>query len=235
MAVLNVNTTKCNLCGICIKTCPFNSIELTGESIRINDSCRMCRMCIKNCSQNAIILIDNEKKIVNKKDWKGILVFAEYNEGTIHPVTFELIGIARKLGQKISQPVYCVLIGSKIRQNAFSIIDYGIEKLFVYDNEQLEYFRVDVFANAFEDCIRNVKPSIVLIGGTPIGRSLAPRLSVRFRTGLTADCTILDVRPNSDLVQIRPAFGGNIMAQIVTPNTRPQFATVRYKVMDQAQ
>ncbi len=91
-----------------------------------------------------------------------------------------------------------------------------------------------MYANAFEDCVNKVKPSIVLVGGTSIGRSLAPRMSTRLRTGLTADCTVLDVKENTDLIQIRPAFGGNIMAQIVTPNTRPQFATIRYKVMDEA-
>ena len=111
---------------------------------------------------------------------------------------------------------------------------FGVDKVFVYEDEQLRYFRSDLYTDVFEDCINKVKPAIVLVGATSVGRSLAPRVAVRFRTGLTADCTKLEIRDNTDLVQIRPAFGGNIMAQIITPNSRPQFATVRYKVMDKA-
>ena len=109
---------------------------------------------------------------------------------------------------------------------------YGVDEIAVYDHEELGYFRSDAFAACVEDYIRQAKPSVVLVGATSLGRSLAPRLSTRFRTGLTADCTKLELRENTDLVQIRPAFGGNIMAQIITTNTRPQFATVRYKVMN---
>ena len=101
----------------------------------------------------------------------------------------------------------------------------------VYDKKELEDFRIEPYTFVFSDFINKVKPSSILVGATTVGRSLAPRVAARFRTGLTADCTVLDVKENSDLVQIRPAFGGNIMAQINTPNSRPQMATVRYKVM----
>ena len=94
---------------------------------------------------------------------------------------------------------------------------------------------MDAYTQAFAHCVDRNKPCIILVGATALGRSLAPRLATRFRTGLTADCTVLDVKENTDLVQIRPAFGGNIMAQIITPNHRPQLATVRYKVMDSAE
>ena len=106
-----------------------------------------------------------------------------------------------------------------------------MDEVFVYDYEELKYFRIEPYAAVVEDFINNKKPSILLVGATNIGRSLAPRVAARFKTGLTADCTVLDVKENTDLVQIRPAFGGNIMAQIVTQNSRPQLATVRYKVM----
>jgi electron transfer flavoprotein alpha subunit len=107
---------------------------------------------------------------------------------------------------------------------------YGVDEVFLYNDAALEHFRIEPYAAVFEDFIEKRKPSIVLVGGTTIGRSLAPRVAARFRTGLTADCTVLDVQDNTDLDQIRPAFGGNIMAHIHTPNHRPQFATVRYKV-----
>jgi electron transfer flavoprotein alpha subunit len=149
-------------------------------------------------------------------------------------VTLELIGKARELASKIHHPVTCIFIGYGITERARELLEYGVDKVFVYDDEAFEYYREDLYTNAFEDCIIRSKPSTVLVGATSVGRSLAPRLSTRFRTGLTADCTMLDVKENTDLIQIRPAFGGNIMAQIVTEYTRPQFATVRYKVMEKA-
>lgn len=109
-----------------------------------------------------------------------------------------------------------------------------MDKVYVYEHENFEGFRADCYADAVADCIAAVRPSSVLIGATSLGRSLAPRLSTRFHTGLTADCTTLDIKPNTDMVQIRPAFGGNIMAQILIAHSRPQFATVRYRVMDRA-
>ena len=102
--------------------------------------------------------------------------------------------------------------------------------MFVYDHEELAEFRIEPYTAAFCDFIDKVKPSSILVGATNLGRQLAPRVAARCRTGLTADCTVLEMKDNTDLVQIRPAFGGNIMAQIITPNTRPQFCTARYKV-----
>ena len=127
--------------------------------------------------------------------------------------------------------MYAVFIGSNIYDKAEELLHYGVDKVFVYDEEELKYFRIEPYTAAFSDFINNIKPVAILVGATTIGRSLAPRIAARFKTGLTADCTILDMKENTDLVQIRPAFGGNIMAQIVTPNSRPQLATVRYKVM----
>ncbi len=127
--------------------------------------------------------------------------------------------------------MYAVFIGSNIYDKAEELLHYGVDKVFVYDEEELKYFRIEPYTAAFSDFINNIKPAAILVGATTIGRSLAPRIAARFKTGLTADCTILDMKENTDLVQIRPAFGGNIMAQIVTPNSRPQLATVRYKVM----
>jgi len=114
------------------------------------------------------------------------------------------------------------------------LLTYGFDKVYIYEHESFRYFRSDIFASAFTDVIEKIRPSVVLTGATSIGRSLAPRVSTRLRTGLTADCTGLDITNETDLVQTRPAFGGNIMAQIITPGSRPQFATVRYKVMDEA-
>ena len=124
------------------------------------------------------------------------------------------------------------LQGNNIKDKCGQLLDYGVDEVFVYDSEEYDKFRIEPYSAALEDYINNNKPSIMLVGGTTLGRSLAPRLAARFKTGLTADCTILDVQENTDLDQIRPAFGGNIMAHINTPNSRPQFATVRYKIFN---
>ena len=235
MASLYIDESKCNICGTCQTNCPFGAIDIVNDKIEMNSACKMCKICVKKCPCNAITFVNEQTAAaINKEEWKGIMVFVDHIEGEIHPVTLELIGKAKELAKKINHPVYCVFIGSGISSKAEELLKFGVDKVFVYDCEQLKHYRVDIYANAFENCIRNAKPSIVLVGATSVGRSLAPRLSTRFRTGLTADCTALDVRENSDLVQIRPAFGGNIMAQIITPNSRPQFATVRYKIMDPA-
>ena len=234
MAVLAIYEKKCSLCGSCVKACPFGALKIIGQKVEVNASCKMCRICIKNCPGKAITLIDEARAVIDKNEWKGVLVFVEHIDGVVHPVTLELIGKARELAAKIHHPVYCLFMGSGISGEAENLLNYGVDKVFSYDDEKLRYYRSDLYANVFEDCIKKIKPSIVLVGATSIGRSLAPRVAVRFRTGLTADCTGLDLRDNTDLVQTRPAFGGNIMARIITPNSRPQFATVRYKVMDKA-
>ncbi|WP_461207846.1 electron transfer flavoprotein subunit alpha/FixB family protein [Clostridium sp. DL1XJH146] len=174
----------------------------------------------------------NNLKIENK--WEGILVYVEYNENGIHPITYELIGKALELAKPLDYKVYCVFIGYNIKTQAEKLRLYDIEKVFIYDHKEFEYYREDIYSNAFEACIDKLKPSIVLIGGTDRGKSIAPSLATRFKTGLTADCTDLLMDEKADLIQIRPAFGGNVMAKIVTENHRPQFATVRYKVMDEA-
>lgn len=236
MAVLSFDHEKCNLCGQCIEACPFGALEIIQGRIEVNASCKSCKACIKKCPQNAISFIDEAREKVDTSQWKGILVYVEQDGSAIQPIALELIGEARKLANKIKHPVYSVLLGDVgIAQKAKTLIDHGVDKVYVYEHNELKNFRADVYTNIIEDCINTIKPSVVLVGATSLGRSLAPRLATRFRTGLTADCTELQMRENTDLVQIRPAFGGNIMAQIVSQNTRPQFATVRYKVMDRAE
>lgn len=232
---LVVNHAKCDLCPVCITVCPFNAIINEGGKIVFTEACRVCKICIKQCPQGAISLVDEVRSPVDKTQWRGVMLYVEHEEGVIHPVTWELVGKARELAAKIKHPVYALFLGEDVAKAAPQLLEYGVDKVFVYEHRQLRHFRVDAYADAFADCVNKNKPSIILVGATALGRSLAPRLATRFRTGLTADCTVLDVKENTDLIQIRPAFGGNIMAQIITPNHRPQLATVRYKVMDSAE
>ena len=210
--------------------CPFGAIEIVDGKLSISSGCRMCRNCIRR--GNGVFELSEEKPAatVDKSSWSGIAVIAEVEEGAIHPVSFELLGKARELAGKIGQKVYALLIGTGVIPLARRLAEYGADAVHVYDEEAFRHFRIEPYAAAAEDFIRKVRPCAVLVGGTPAGRSLAPRLAARFRTGLTADCTCLDISPSTDLDQIRPAYGGNIMAHINTPRHRPQFATVRYKI-----
>ena len=199
----------------------------------LNAACKVCGICVKNCPEKAILKLETKVESVDKSQWNDILVFSEVSGGRLHPVSLELIGKARELAAPLGFKVKTVLVGDGVSAFAEELRHYGVSEIAVYDDPALGYFRADAYASCVEDYIKHAKPSVVLVGATSLGRSLAPRLSTRFHTGLTADCTKLELRENTDLVQIRPAFGGNIMAQIITANTRPQFATVRYKVMDQ--
>jgi len=231
MAKLIVNQDNITDIDELLKICPFGAIENNNGKVEISGACKMCRLCVKKGPSGAVEYIEEEIKAIDKSSWKGIGVYVDHVDGEIHPVTYELIGKARELSGKINHPVYAVFVGNNISHKAEELLHYGVDKVFVYDEEELEYFRIEPYTAAFEDFIKKVKPTALLVGATTIGRSLAPRIAARFKTGLTADCTILDMKENTDLIQIRPAFGGNIMAQIVTPNSRPQLATVRYKVM----
>ncbi len=217
---------------ILVDLCPFKAISYNDGRLDISAACRVCRMCV-NKGPSGVITFEEEKvEAINKDDYRGICVYADYNGGSIHNVTFELIGKARQLARVIDHPVYALLIGENTKGAADELLSYGVDKVFVYEHEQLKNFDIERYANCFADFIERIKPSSILVGATNIGRCLAPRVAARFHTGLTADCTKLEMKENTDLVQIRPAFGGNIMAQIVNPNHRPQFATVRYKIFD---
>lgn len=214
-----------------VKICPFGALEIKNDKVDINSGCKMCKLCVRKGPEGAVTFVEDEKKEIDKSLWKGIAVYVDHVDGEIHPVTLELIGKARELADKVNQQVYCIAMGDNIDESVHELLHYGVDKVFLYNHKELKFFRIEPYTSVIEDFINNVKPAVLLVGATTVGRSLAPRVAARFRTGLTADCTILDIKENTDLVQIRPAFGGNIMAQIITPNSRPQLATVRYKVM----
>ena len=211
--------------------CPFGAIaENAAGALEIGAGCRMCRVCIRQ-GGGAFEFVDDTAPGVDKSQWRGIAVVAEIDpSGRLHPVGLELLGKARELAAKIAHPVQAVVIGSHTAEAAEALLAYGADEVHVYEDPAFEHFRIEPYANALEDFIASVHPSSVLVGGTANGRSLAPRVAARFRTGLTADCTVLEMSETTDLDQIRPAYGGNIMAHINTPKHRPQFATVRYKI-----
>ena len=215
-----------------VKLCPFGAISYNNGVLEISSACKMCKMCVRK-SGGIIEYVEEGAKDIDKSLWRGICVYADCSGGQIHRVTYELCGKAKKLASVTGHPVYAVMIGYDIGNCAQRLLHYGVDKVFLYDNAAFRDFRIEPYTAAFCDFIEKHRPSSVLIGATNLGRQLAPRVAARCRTGLTADCTMLEMKENTDLVQIRPAFGGNIMAQIITPNTRPQFCTVRYKIFDE--
>ncbi len=209
--------------------CPFGAISYDG-TLQIGAACKMCRLCVKKGPEGAVTFEEETKPVCRKEEWNGVAVFAEQHGGRVHPVSLELLGKARELAAVTGHPVLAVLIGHRMEKAAEELLRYGADRVYVYDDPACADFLISPYANLFEDFLKKAKPSSVLVGATALGRSLAPKAAARMRAGLTADCTRLEMKENTDLVQIRPAFGGNIMAQIVTPNTRPQFCTVRYKI-----
>ena len=211
-----------------VPLCPFGALSYADGKLDISSGCKMCKMCVRK--GGGLVEFREESREIDKSQWRGICVYADCSGGSIHRVTFELIGKAKQLASVTGHPVYALAIGHHLSGCAGRLLHYGVDKVFCYDHPQLAEFRIEPYAAVFCDFIEKEKPSSILVGATNLGRQLAPRVAARCRTGLTADCTVLEMKENTDLVQIRPAFGGNIMAQIVTPNTRPQFCTVRYKV-----
>lgn len=216
-----------------VKICPFGAMEEKDGKLTINAACKMCRLCVKKGPKGAVEYVDDTvKPSVNKEEWKGIAVYVDHVDGKIHPVTFELLGKAKELAAITGHSVYALFMGNHITEQSRELLHYGADKVFVYEEEELARFKIEPYTAVFEDFIGKIKPSSILVGATTVGRQLAPRVAARMKTGLTADCTILEMNEDTDLSQIRPAFGGNIMAHIKTPNHRPQMATVRYKIMN---
>ncbi len=230
--IINQNMVTPEKAENLIKLCPFGAITYESSKLDISSACKMCKMCVRK-GEGAVEYIEEVKASVDKSLWQGICVYVDHCGDKIHRVTYELLGKAKELAKVTNHPVYALVIGNNSGGGINKLLHYGADKVFVYDDIAFENFRIEPYTAAFCDFIEKIKPSSILVGATNLGRQLAPRVAARCRAGLTADCTVLEMKENTDLVQIRPAFGGNIMAQIISPDTRPQFCTVRYKVFNE--
>ena len=219
-----------------MKVCPFGGLEYVDGKLNFTAGCKNCGLCAKKGPAGLVteVIEQDQTPKIDKSLWRGVSVFIETG---VHPVSYELIGKAKELASVIKHPVYAILIGSKIKNDQYvdEILAYGVDKVYIYEDSAYQEFNIERYAKCVEDFINKIKPTVVLYGGTPLGRSFAPRIAAHFRTGLTADCTRLGMKENTDLIQVRPAFGGNVMAQIVCPNNRPQMSTVRYKIFPMPQ
>ncbi len=233
MAV-RVITDKCRGCKICVKACPFDAITMVGKVAEIGSACTACGVCVEKCPFDAIIREEKESS-TDLSLYHGVWVFAEQRAGKLMSVAIELLGEGRRLADEIGTELCAVLCGSGISDLTKELIGYGADKVYVADSPILENYRTDAYTEVIYQAVTEYKPEIVLLGATHIGRDLGPCLAVKAGTGLTADCTQLEIDPEDKKIkQTRPAFGGNLMATIVCPNHRPQMSTVRPGVMNKA-
>lgn len=227
---------KCIGCGLCVKKCPFDAIHMEGKLAVIDyDRCTLCGACVEVCPVDAILLEKPKEVEKDLSKYKDIWVFCEQKKGNLMGVAFELLGEGRKLADLKNSDLCGVLFGKNIKERADDIIARGADKVYIVDDPELEGFRDDSYAKVMVELVSEYKPEILLAGATSIGRSFIPRVAASLKTGLTADCTGLDINTDGNLMQTRPAFGGNIMATILCTQSRPQIATVRHKVMKEAQ
>lgn len=222
--MIRINADICIGCGQCTSACDFNALEINDGVARVNDNCTSCGMCVSSCPVGAIAAAVAQTA---SQDGRGILVMAQVQNGSALDVSLALCQKAHELNEQSGAPVYAALFGPYEDQTP-RLIQHGADIVLCCSDERLKEEDDGLYADALTMLIQDYRPAIVLFGATSFGRSLAPRMAARLKTGLTADCTGLSIDEESGLLhQTRPAFGGNLMATIVCPNARPQMASVR--------
>lgn len=231
-----IKQDECVGCGACVGTCPFGAIVMENGKARITDACTSCGACVESCPVSAIATDAVAGGKTADASYKGVWVFIEQREGHIRNVSLELIGEGRKLADELGEELAGVVIGDGVEPLAKEVFASGADKVYLVEDAALRQYSTDGYAAAFTRLINKYRPSVILLGATNDGRDLGPRVAARVKTGLTADCTGLSIDPEARLVAwTRPAFGGNIMATIFCPDSRPQMGTVRPKVFKKPQ
>jgi len=233
---IRVIAEKCIGCKACTRACPTQAVTMDGKLATIAlESCNYCGSCVSSCKFEAIVIEIEKQPRENLDQYRGVWVFGEQNDGVLAGVVPELIGAGRRLADARGCELAVVVLGDGLADLAEQIARYPVDKVYCYDHPKLGRFRPEPYTRVMSTLVRKFKPEIVLAGATTTGRSFLSRVATDLYTGLTADCTGLEIGADDGLLyQTRPAFGGNIMATILCPYTRPQMATVRHKVMPAA-
>ena len=220
---------KCIACGQCVEACPFGVLRLEGETLVIGDGCNLCGACVEVCEVEALAVPETEGLAPRPETPPdGVWVLAEQRHGELAPVTIELLGEARRLAEVLDVKVAAVLLGDGVAPLSEALLTAGANQVYLAEHPLLADFVEETYAAALTELARKFQPEIILAGATYLGRAFIPQVAAALKTGLTADCTAFAIDPDQRLLlQTRPAFGGNIMATIITPRTYPQMATAR--------
>ncbi len=221
---------ECVGCGNCIAVCPFGLIEIVRGKAVIKEGCNLCGACVAACGYNAITIEAPQKTSGVSASSRGVWVFAEQRRGSLKNVVFELLSKGRELADTLKTELSAVCLGHDVK-DINRLFAYGADKVYLADSPDLAENQEDYLTHEMVRLIREHQPEIVLAGATALGRSFFPRVAAILNTGLTADCTGLEIDTEKRLLrQTRPTFGGNIMAIIICPDKRPQMSTVRPRV-----
>jgi electron transfer flavoprotein alpha subunit len=227
---LIIDRNKCTRCAVCVNACPFGVLTIKDDQLIVGEGCNLCGACRAECPSDSITLKEPQKAAAVSGDYQGIWVFAEQRSGRIKSVSFELLAKARELAAALKTEVSAICCGHSI-ENIEQLIAYGADKVYLVDSPELAANPEDLLTRQLAGLIRDHKPEIVLAGATSLGRSFIPRVAAAVQCGLTADCTGLEIDiEKRQLLQTRPTFGGNILATIICPSSRPQMSTVRPRV-----
>ncbi|MDA8216102.1 MAG: electron transfer flavoprotein subunit alpha [Dehalococcoidales bacterium] len=261
VGVARVKPGRCIVCGArCQSACPEDAIQMTegGEPTIAEEKCLGCKKCVKACPADAIEMyftpeqLEALAKLAERRrqaaaagtgaeaarpaaraarEYKGVWVFVEQTEGKAARVSWELLHVGAQLAKDLDVELCSVVIGDNVEALCQESFSYGAAKAYLIDDPVFRHYRTGPYHKTLCQLVQRYKPEIILVGATGLGRDLAGAVATKLKTGLTADCTGLAIDDEGLLVQTRPAFGGNIMASIMTERTRPQMATVRPRVM----
>jgi electron transfer flavoprotein alpha subunit len=237
MALIEIDRELCIGCEACVDACAFDAIHLDKDEIAVaNDNCTACGACVDECPTEALRLPGAETLAVvttNLDEYQGVWFWVEQFRGEAGSISWEMAGKGRQLADQLQTTVTACVLGHGVEDIAGQAVAYGADRVFLVDDPTLASYRTDPYAAVMVDLIEEHKPEVLIMGASSRGRDLAGSIATRLVTGLTADCTALEIDPETrQLRQTRPAFGGNIMATILCPNHRPQMATVRHRVFE---
>ncbi|NLG49682.1 MAG: electron transfer flavoprotein subunit alpha [Chloroflexi bacterium] len=236
MSLLIIDGELCIGCGACVEVCPFAALDLVDGIAVANDNCTACSACLSECPVGALSLPESKPADVDLSSYQGVWVWIEQFQGRASDISWEMMGQGRVLADQLGTILTACVLGDGVEDVAREAIAYGADRVFLADHPTLRHYRTQPYARLLTDLVRENKPEIFLLGASSRGRDLAGAVATHLYTGLTADCTGLEIDPDTRLLrQTRPAYGGNIMATILTPHHRPQMATVRHRVFEMPQ